>query len=128
MNARQYYLGVQAAIQGAPHVLRSEMHFDEVDSTECYIRGTLHLLGDLELHIAEYVVTEPVIHRLKYRYHLQRTDDKALISRWDNVAHHPHVPTFPHHRHDDTGAVHASSSMDIPRLLDAVLAFIPTDG
>lgn len=56
MNARQYYLGVQAAIQGAPHVLRSEMHFDEVDSTECYIRGTLHLLGDLELHIAEYVV------------------------------------------------------------------------
>lgn len=128
MNARQYYLGVQAAVQAAPHVLRSEIGFDEVDSNECYIRGTLYLLGDLELHVAEYVATEPVIQRLKYRYHLQRTDSKALVSRWDNVAHHPHIPTFPHHRHDDTGAVHTSVSMDIARLLDEVLDFIPSDG
>ncbi|HSN75099.1 MAG TPA: DUF6516 family protein, partial [Anaerolineae bacterium] len=91
-------------------------------------RGTLYLLGDLELHIAEYVVTEPDIQRLKYRYHLQTAGTKALVSRWDNVAHHPHLPTFPHHRHDDTGAVHASPAMDIARLLDAALAFIPSDG
>ncbi len=128
MNARQYYLGVQSAIHAAPHVLRSEIRFDEVDSNECYIRGTIHLVGDLELHIAEYVVTEPAIQRLKYRYHLQRTEDRALVSRWDNVAHHPYVPTHPHHQHDDTGAVHPSSSMDMTMLLEAVLAFIPSDG
>jgi len=128
VNGRQYYLDVQATIQAAPHVLRSEIRFDEVDSDECYIKGTIQLVGDLELHIAEHVVTEPIIQRLKYRYHLQRTDSKALVSRWDNVAHHPHVPTYPHHRHDDTGAVHPSPSMDMARLLDAVLAFIPSDG
>lgn len=128
MNARQYYLSVQAVIHAAPHVLRSEIRFDEIDSNECYIKGTLFLMGNLELHIAEYVVTEPVTQRLKYRYHLQTTETKLLLSRWDNVAHHPQVASYPHHRHDDKGDVVSSPAMDIPRLLDAVLAFIPTDG
>ena len=128
MNAREYYLGIQAAIHAAPHVLRSEVRFDEIDVKECYIRGTLYLLGDLELHIAEYVVTEPEIQRLKYRYHLQTAKDKILVSRWDNVAHHPQIRTFPHHRHDQSDEVHPSPPMDITKLLDAVLAFIPSEG
>ena len=45
MNAREYYLSIQAAIHAAPHVLRSEVRFDEIDVNECYIRGTLYLLG-----------------------------------------------------------------------------------
>lgn len=128
MNAREYYLGLQAAIHAAPHVVRSEMRFEEIDVAECYIRGTLYLLGDLELHIAEYVSTEPTIRRLKYRYHLQTGVDKVLVSRWDNVAHYPHIDTFPHHRHDREGGVHPAKAMDILQLLDAVLAFISADG
>ncbi len=127
VNAREYYLNLQAAIHAAPHVLRSEVRFDEVDITECYIRGTLYLIGDLELHIAEYIVTEPSIQRLKYRYHLQTAGDKALISRWDNVGHYPQLHSFPHHRHDSQGLVQSSPPMDISRLLDAVLAFISPD-
>lgn len=127
MNARQYYLSVQAAIHTAPHVLRSEIRFEEIDSNECYIRGTLFLLGELELHIAEYVITEPGIQRPKHRYHLQTMETKLLVSRWDNVAHHPQVASFPHHRHDEKGGVVSSPAMDIPRLLDAVLTFIPAE-
>lgn len=128
MNAREYYLSVQAIIHAAPHVVRSEMRFEEIDITECYIRGTLYLLGDLELHIAEYVMTEPTIRRLKYRYHLQTAADKAVVSRWDNVAHHPQVETFPHHQHDRIGDIHPSPAMDIAQVLDAALTFIPADG
>lgn len=128
MNARDDYLTIQAVIHAAPHVLRSEVRFDEIDVNECYIRGTLYLLGDLELHIAEYVITEPGVQRLKYRYHLQTAEDTILISRWDNVAHHPQIRTFPHHRHDQSGEVHPSPPMDITKLLDAVLAFIPSEG
>lgn len=128
MNARDYYLAVQAVLHAAPHVLRSEIRFDEIDVNECYIRGTLLLLADLELHIAEYVVTEPDLQRLKYRYHLQTADDKVLVSRWDNVAHHPHIHTFPHHRHDQNGQVYPSPPMDIPKILDAVLAYIAPEG
>lgn len=125
MNAREYYLSLQAAIQAAPHVLRSNLSFEEIDINECYLRGLLHLIGNLELHIAEYVVTEPVIRREKYRYHLQ-TAEGILINRWDNVAHHPTVPTFPNHRHDDLGNIHASAAMSIPDVLEAVLPFIPS--
>lgn len=124
MNSRAYYLDVQAAIHAAPHVLRSEIRFDEIDATECYIRGTLYLLGDLELHIAEYVKTEPDFERLKYRYHLQTTEGSVLVSRWDNVTHYPQLDTFPHHRHDSRGGVQPSQPMDIPMLLDAVLIFV----
>jgi hypothetical protein len=127
VNAREYYLDIQATIHAAPHVLRSEMSFEEIDITECYIRGTLHLLGDLELHVAEYVVTEPGIQRLKYRYHLQASENKALISRWDNVAHYPQLPTFPHHRHNSRGLVQPAEPMDVVKLLDAVLEFIPAN-
>lgn len=127
MNAREYYLHIQAVIHAAPHVLRSEVRFDEIDVTECYIRGTLHLLGDLELHIAEYVQTEPGVQRLKYRYHLQTAADKTLIVRWDNVAHHPQIATYPHHRHDNSGEVYPSPPMDIAQLLDAVLTFVASD-
>lgn len=127
MKSRAYYLGVQAAIHAAPHVLRSEISFDEINATECYIRGTLYLLGDLELHVAEYVKTEPHIERLKYRYHLQTAAEGVLVSRWDNVAHYPQLHTFPHHRHDSSGGVQPSHPMDIPALLDAVLTFISED-
>lgn len=123
MNARKYYLGLQAAIHAAPHVLGSDVRFEEIDVNECYVRGVLALIGGFELHVAEYVVTEPDVQRPKYRYHLQ-TSSGELVSRWDNVPHHPTVPTFPDHRHDDQGGVHSTSPMSVPDVLDTVLQFI----
>jgi hypothetical protein len=125
LNAREYYLVLQAAIHAAPHVLQSDLSFEEIDPHECYLRGVLRLIGNLELHVAEYVVTAPVVRREKYRYHLQ-TAAGQLIGRRDNVAHHPTVSTFPHHRHDDQGNPHASPAMSIPAVLEAVLPFIPS--
>lgn len=123
MNARDYYLSLQNAIHAAPHVLRSDVRFEEIDVNECYVRGVLTLMDDFELHVAEYVVTEPVLTRPKYRYHLQTFDGK-LISRWDNAPHHPTISTFPDHRHDEHSGVHPASPMNVPDVLDAVLQFI----
>lgn len=36
---------------------------------------------------------------VKYRFHWQDAAGK-LLKRWDNAAHHPDVPTHPHHVHD----------------------------
>jgi hypothetical protein len=74
VNARAYYQSLQSAIHAAPHVLRSDVRFEEIDVNECYVSGVLLLMGSFELHIAEYVVTDPVLTRLKYRYHLQTAD------------------------------------------------------
>ena len=45
MKAREYYAALQAAILAAPHVLRSDVSFDEVAESECYIRGMLTMTG-----------------------------------------------------------------------------------
>ncbi len=123
MNARDYYLQLQYVIHTAPHVLRSNVQFEAIDLNECYIRGIITLMGDFELHIAEYVVTEPAVTRPKYRYHLQ-TLAGELVSRWDNAPHHPAISTFPDHRHGGDGNICPSAVMNIPDVLIAVLQFI----
>lgn len=122
MNSREYYASVQKAILAAPYVIQTDISFDEVSEEECYIRGVVTLTGGFELHIAEYVVTEPEFKRLKYRFHLQ-TSSSRMIVRWDNAPHHPEVKTHPDHIH--TGQkVKAHPPMDIPQVLEAVLSFI----
>jgi len=122
VNSREYYAGVQNAILAAPHVIQTDISFDEVSEDECYIRGVVTLRGGFELHIAEYVVTEPEFKRLKYRFHLQ-TFDSRMVVRWDNAPHHPEVKTYPDHIH--TGQkVKANPPMDISQVLEAVLSFI----
>lgn len=39
----------------------------------------------------------------RYSFHWQSADG-VLRKRWDNAAHHPEVPTYPHHIHDGTDA------------------------
>jgi hypothetical protein len=123
LNARTYYVGLLDAIHAAPHVIASEIRFEDIDVNECYVRGILTLLEGFALHIAEYIITEPVLNRVKYRYHLQ-TANGQLICRWDNVPHHPNIATFPYHRHDNDGYVYPSPAMSIPDVLDAALSFI----
>ena len=53
VNARDYYLDLQKAIRAAPHIVRIDMQFEEIDANECYVRGRLTLIGGFELHIAE---------------------------------------------------------------------------
>lgn len=122
MKSRDYYASVQAAILAAPHVIQTEITFDEISEEECYIRGILTLTGSNELHIAEYVVTEPEFKRLKYRYHLQSSRGKMIV-RWDNAPHHPEIKTHPDHLHVGE-KVKENPPADIPQVLTAVLSFI----
>ncbi len=93
MNSRAYFRSVQETVLAANHVIRSDLAFDEISESECYIRGFLTLTGGYELYVAEYVITEPEFKRLKYHYHLQ-TSGKDLVVRWDNANHHTEVDTF----------------------------------
>ncbi|MCC6298983.1 MAG: hypothetical protein IT314_06770 [Anaerolineales bacterium] len=99
-----------------------EIAFDEISEEECYIRGVITLKGGFELHIAEYVVTEPDFKRLKYRFHLQ-TSGSRMIVRWDNAPHHPEVNTHPDHVHIGQ-KVRANHPMDISQALEAALSFV----
>jgi hypothetical protein len=122
VNSREYYASVQKAVLAAPHVIQTDISFDEISEEECYIRGVLTLNGGYELHIAEYVVTGPEFKREKYRFHLQSTDAN-MIARWDNAPHHPEVETHPNHLHLGE-KIKPSPSIDISQVLTAVLSFI----
>jgi hypothetical protein len=126
VNSRAYFQKVQEAVLAAPHVIQSNLSFDEVTESECYIRGTLTLSEGFELHIAEYVVTEHEFKRLKYRYHLQ-TVGHELLARWDNAPHHPGVDTHPDHLHLAQGNVAPSQGMDIEQVLVAILPLLAQD-
>jgi hypothetical protein len=120
MIAQEYYQQTQCAIGESRLVIASTISFNEVDRNECYMRGVLTLFNECELHIAEYVVTQPAIKRDKYRNHLQKTDG-TLVSRWDNVPHHSHIAIFPDHRHDRDGTIHPSPAIGIPEVLQAII-------
>jgi hypothetical protein len=126
VNSRIYFQEFQETVLAASHVIQSNLAFDEISESECYIRGSLILSGGYELHVSEYVVTEPDIKRLKYRYHLQ-TLEKEFVARWDNAAHHPDVETHPNHLHLAQSKVRPSPLMDIDQVLAAVLLFLPQD-
>ena len=98
MNTREYFQKLQEAVLSTPHVIHSNLAFDQISENEGYIKGKLVLTDRLELHVAEYVVTEPEIDRLKYRYHVQ-TMDHQFVALWDNAPHHKDVKTYPHHFH-----------------------------
>jgi hypothetical protein len=123
VNARDYYLSLQAAIQAAPQVISSTVRFEEIDANEGYLSGVIELIGGFELHLAEYFILGSGLERVKYRYHLQ-TADRRLVSRWDNAPHHPGLATYPHHRHDAQDVVHPSEPMGLPAVLEAVLPLI----
>jgi len=122
MKSREYYAAVQKALLAAAHVLQSDVSFDEISEEECYIRGVLTLTGNYQLHIAEYIITEPKFQRVKYRFHLQTPKGK-LIARWDNAPHHPEVKTYSDHLHIGK-KIKANPPMDIPQVLVEVLSFI----
>jgi uncharacterized protein DUF6516 len=122
VKSREYYASVQKVILAAPHVIQTDISFDEISEEECYIREVLTLNGGYELHIAENVVTEPEFNRLKYHFHLQTSGDK-MIARWDNAPHHPEVKTHPDHLHVGD-KIKASHAVDIEKVLEAVLSSI----
>lgn len=123
MNSREYFRYLQETILAAPHVIQSNLSFDEVSNLECYVRGFLVLTGGFELHMAEYVVSHPQVTHLKYRYHLQ-TSDKRFIARWDNATHHPNVDSHPNHLHLADGSVNSSPVMDIEKVLRVVVYYL----
>lgn len=123
MKPRDYFRQFQETTLAVPHVIQSNLAFDEISESECYIRGALTLIWGFQLHVAEYTITEPDIQRLKYRYHLQ-TMQNEFVCRWDNAPHHPEVETHLHHWHLAQGAVESSPAMNIEQILVAILPFL----
>ena len=75
-------------------------------------------LSDGSVIFLREIIIQNVLH--DYSYHWQGADG-ALIIRWDNTAHYPHISTHPHHKH-----VHLETNVEesFEQTLYNVLSFI----
>lgn len=115
-----YFADLLRAVAAFPHAVSSNLTLRSSDSNTGLVKGALHLAGGYRLHVAEYVVMEPQLRPLSYRYHLQDAQH-TLVCRWDDAPHYPDLPTCPHHCHLADGSVVACEAMDLPAVLRAAL-------
>lgn len=107
-------LGIVAALRRSPTVKQLQV-LDLVDeATVKYLKCRAELLDGSSLHVIE----SSLLGKNKYSYHWQDAGN-LLVIRWDNAPHHPHLETFPHHRHE------GGSLLESPRVvIEDVLAEI----
>ena len=68
------------------------------------------------------------VRRVAYKFHYQQTDG-TLVFRYDDSPHHPHLSTFPHHKHAGDSIVEAGAPdlADVLREIDALI-YVSPDG
>lgn len=83
------------------------------------IRGTLWFHDDSRLQFVETVrLVGREVEKLRYRY--QYLQDDQQVFRYDNSAHHPHLSTFPDHRHDENDQVTEAEEVSLQDVLDEI--------
>jgi hypothetical protein len=91
---------VKALIALNRQVLQWEVVREEAQGDVGLLRYRLTLRGGGLLEMFErFQVTGGELQVTKYSFHWQSAEGE-LRRRWDNAAHHPEVPTHPHHVHD----------------------------
>ncbi|MEE8392021.1 MAG: DUF6516 family protein [Anaerolineae bacterium] len=89
-----------------------------------YAGARIRLVDGGLLELFERVTADPdgTLTIKKYRYHWQDANDK-VIRRWDNAAHHQHLPYTPHHVHLPDGSVEGvADPPDALEVLDQIEA------
>jgi hypothetical protein len=105
-----YFQELLETIAASPIVRLYDATLDRRAPRAGLIRGSLYFADGSRLHFRELVEFQTQVVRLRYSYHYQRTDH-SLIFRYDDTAHYPDLPNYPHHKHvgGETDVLSASS-------------------
>lgn len=96
----------------------------EVGDEDGYFRIKCKLSNGDVLEFAQYfIIRNRKIYVETYSFHWQTADGK-LKKRWDNVAHHKDVDTFPNHLHLPDKVV-GSSPMSLKKILVDIEKTLP---
>lgn len=106
--------GIVNALRRSPAVKQVQV-IDLIDeATVKHLQCRAELADGSILHVNESSIRG----KNKYSYHWQDVQN-TLIIRWDNAPHHPHLASFPHHRHEG-GVVHENPRVSIDEVLIAI--------
>ncbi|RIK70727.1 hypothetical protein DCC62_22445 [candidate division KSB1 bacterium] len=107
-------LHIVEALRQSPAIKQVQV-IDFIDeATVKYLKCRAECLDGSILQIEESFIAS----KNKYSYHWQDGQQRLLV-RWDNAPHHPHLSTFPHHRHE-SGAVLESLRVSIDDVLTEI--------
>ena len=122
-----YFQGLLDAIAASPIVRLCDVTLDKRAPRAGLIRGDLYFADGSRLHFRELVEFRTNVVRLRYSYHYQRADN-SLIFRYDDTAHYPGLPNFPHHKHvgNETN-VDSAAPPDLLAVLREIEATYPLD-
>lgn len=99
-DAADYLAYIKALVIANPRVLRCVILREEAQGNSGLLRLRLTLSDGSLLEMFErFHIVAGRLQVIKYRFHWQDAAGK-LRKRWDNAAHHPEVPTHPHHLHE----------------------------
>ncbi len=120
----EYLTHIQDLLNASPFVYEPSITFEDRGDA-WFVRGDVYFIDNSRLHFRELFVGQGVFAKIAYSYHYQSADE-AMVFRYDNTPHYPHLPSAPHHKHVGDEAVIAAELPDfetvlreIERLIDA---------
>ncbi|GBD96751.1 MAG TPA: hypothetical protein ENG83_07415 [Nitrospirae bacterium] len=123
----EYLDGILQELLVSPAVSSFKVLRQEAGDESGFIRIKCILPNGDILEFALYlIVHKNKIHIETYSFHRQ-TSDGELVKRWDNVAHHKEIKTFPHHIHLSDGKVVDSGPMTLGKVLMDIEKTISVD-
>ena len=120
-----YFAYVDSLIRRSGAV-QEAVRYKSVGQEMGYIRGYLIFADGSRLEFSEEVVCyRNKLHRTAYRYHYMRSG--KTVFRYDTAPHHPHVATFPYHKHDVQGRVLESPPVSLKEVLAEIARLLEKD-
>ncbi len=125
----EYVLELRAQLTIDPLIQAFDVVEERVWSDRGYVRVRLTLCNGDFVEAAEYFTSDgEQLVTQRYRYQWMDAVRRVLRKRWDNVPHHPDLPTFPDHVHvNDDQHVEPSTPLSIMALLSILANAIITD-
>jgi len=117
----EYFEGVKALLQKLSLSQPPEVEYDYRDRETGFLKGDLVFKNGSRLHFREFVQvkqSEPV-YRYMYAFQYMQADG-ALIFRYDDTRHFPHLRTAPHHKHLGESDVLAADAPDLLQVLKEI--------
>ncbi|MCA9967487.1 MAG: hypothetical protein KC423_24730 [Anaerolineales bacterium] len=124
MRLRRYLSRVYDTIHIRQEITILSFEVEElIPNQEGSIKIRLQFWDRSQLQIEESLRSQgSILIKATYSYHYQDANNN-LIFRYDNAPHHPHIRTYPHHKHTTQGIIDAKPPdiTDILKEIDALL-------
>lgn len=113
----QYFQSMLDLLASLPFVESSNVNLEKRGDLAGFIRGEVEFRdGSSLLFFRELIDLRSPLQKVMYAYHYQKSDG-TLIFRYDNTAHHRSAPTFPHHKHLESGNVTDADAPSMEQVL-----------